>query len=132
MACGDFIDEFAFALGQRPAVIFLIVFLEFFKDLPFFHGLDQGLPFLTRFALGSRDELLLSVDVVLQPLQIGLEQQHVRSPKTLALFAALLLQTPPAGVLPFSQDGLFIGESTACLGKLLLEAFLGMASGGQQ
>lgn len=129
---GDFVDEFALGFRQRPPVALLILFLELLKDLSFFYSFDQGLAFLTRLAFRSRNALLLSVDVTLQPLQIILEQQHVRAAKTLALFAALFLKTLTAGVLLFFQDGLFIGQRAPCLGELLLETVLGVAPGDQQ
>ena len=129
---GDFVDERAFVLGQHPAVALLVFFFELFEHLPLFHGLDQRLAFLSDLALGARHALLVSVDVAAQALKVGFVQQHVRASKTLVLFAALFLQTLPAGVLLFSQCGLFIGESAACFGKLLLEAFLGVPSGCQQ
>ncbi len=110
----------------------LIFFLKPLKDLSFFDRLDQGLAFLAGLAFGARNTPLLSVDVALQPLQISLKQEHVRPTKTLALFAALFLQTLPPSFLLFFQDGLFIRERAPRLGKLLLETLLGVPAGVQQ
>jgi hypothetical protein len=112
VSCGDFVDELAFGFCQPPPVALLILFLELLQNLSFLYSFDQGLALLTHLAFSSRHAFLLSVDVTLQPLQIRLEQQHVRPAKTLALFAALFLETLPAAVLLFFQDGLFIGQRT--------------------
>jgi hypothetical protein len=129
---GDFVDEFALALGQCVKVFFVILFLELLDHLALLHRLDQGLALLVDLAFGAGNLLLLDIDVAVQALQVGLEKQHVGPAEALPLFSALVLHALPPGVLFFSQSGLRCGQHAASLGKLLLEAFLGVAASDEQ
>jgi len=129
---GDLIDELALALSQRPEVPDLVLLLQLFQHFAPFHRFDQRLALLLRLALGVQNLFLLGIDFALKPLQIVLEEEHVGAAEALPLMATLGLDALPSRAFPISEIRLRGGQRPPGVGKLLLEAFLGVTASNEQ